>query len=102
MTRLGECYKQLNSSVGKFGAYTLTASTSAIESNTPSDAEFTHVDAALSRLDKVRDSLAITIKDELYAAENWGVPVHNPDQQIFQCDGIIAAAKALASSTSSS
>jgi hypothetical protein len=100
VTRLGACYKQLNSSVGKFGAYTLTASTNAIESNTPNDAEFTHVNAALSRLDKVRDKLAIRIKDELYAAENWGVPVHHPDQQISECQGIIASAKALASSTS--
>ena len=31
--RLGACYKQLNSSVGQFGAYTLTASTNAVESN---------------------------------------------------------------------
>ena len=38
MTQLGEEYKQLNSSVGEFGAYTLTASTKAIESNTPGDA----------------------------------------------------------------
>jgi hypothetical protein len=32
---LGACYKQLNSSVGQFGYYTLKAATTAAESSTP-------------------------------------------------------------------
>jgi hypothetical protein len=40
VTALGECYKQLNSSVGKFAAYTLQADTNAIESNTAGDSEY--------------------------------------------------------------
>ncbi|MGH2929019.1 MAG: hypothetical protein ACRDL8_12515, partial [Solirubrobacteraceae bacterium] len=72
VTRLGEVYKQLNASVGEFGAYTLEASTRAIESSTPGDREFTIVNAALTGLDRQRDALAGQIKDDLYNAENWG------------------------------
>ena len=36
-TALGECYKQLNSSVGEFGTATLQAATNAIESSSPGD-----------------------------------------------------------------
>ena len=49
VTQLGEAYKQLNSSVGEFGADTLTASTNAIESSTPGDAEFTTVNQRSDR-----------------------------------------------------
>jgi hypothetical protein len=101
VTQLGECYKQLNSSVGEFGGDTLIASTSAIESSTPGDSEFARVNAALSGLEKVRDALAIKIKDELYAAENWDFPVLRAHQQIRECEGIIASAKRLAAATSS-
>lgn len=99
VTQLGEVYKQLNSSVGEFGAYTLTASTRAIESNTPGDREFVTVNAALTGLDKQRDALAIQIKNELYNAENWGTPVFGAGQQIGQAQHLIAAAKALAATS---
>ena len=42
---------------------------------TPGDALFKSVNARLTSLDKERDGLAIKIKDELYAAENWGALV---------------------------
>jgi hypothetical protein len=96
VTQLGEVYKQLNSSVGEFGAYTLSASTKAIESNTPGDREFVTVNAALTGLDKARDALAIQIKNELYNAENSGTPIPAAGRQIGQADLLIAAAKALA------
>jgi hypothetical protein len=95
VTQLGEVYKQLNSSVGEFGAYTLTASTKAIESNTPGDREFVAVNAALTALDKQRDALAGQIKNELYNAENWGTPIPAAGQQIGQAEVLIFAAKAL-------
>jgi hypothetical protein len=41
---------------------------------TLTDALFKSVNARLTSLDKERDGLAIKIKDELYAAENWGTP----------------------------
>jgi hypothetical protein len=101
VTQLGEVYKQLNSSVGQFGAYTLTASTKAIESNTPGDREFVAVNAALTGLDKQRDALAGQIKNELYDAENWGTPISDAGQQIGQAQLLIAAARALAAVTPS-
>ncbi|HUN37960.1 MAG TPA: hypothetical protein VMU95_38715 [Trebonia sp.] len=102
VTALGACYKQLNSSVGEFGAATLTASTSAIESATPGDLEFRYVNDRLSGLEKERDQLAIQIKDELYAAENWDVPVAGAAAALRGCQAIIGQAQQLAGSVSGS
>jgi hypothetical protein len=99
VTRLGACYKQLNSSVGQFGAYTLTASTNAVESNAPGDAVFNTVNARLLSLEKARDALAGQIKDELNDAAFSGVPVHDAQRQVFACQGIIDAAHQLARSS---
>jgi len=96
LTQLGEVYKQLNSSVGQFGAYTLTASTNAIESTTPSDVEFTAVNRDLTALDHQRDSLANAIKTELYNAENRGTRIVGAGAQIAAARFIIAEAKELA------
>jgi hypothetical protein len=49
---LGACYKQLNSSVGQFGNYTLQADTKAIESSTPGDALYITTDKALAGLER--------------------------------------------------
>jgi hypothetical protein len=96
VTQLGEEYKQLNASVGQFGAYTLTASTNAIESSTSGDAEFTNVNRALTALDQQRDALANVIKTELYNAENWGTPVPLAGAQLVLAKLIIAEAGILA------
>jgi hypothetical protein len=101
VARLGACYKQLNSSVGKFGAYTLVASTNAVESSTPGDAEFNQVNAQLRFLEKARDQLANQIKDELNDAAFQGTPVRGADWQTFACEALIGAAHDLAQSTSS-
>ncbi|MGH3161217.1 MAG: hypothetical protein ACRDOC_04985 [Streptosporangiaceae bacterium] len=93
---LGACYKQLNSSVGQFGAFTLQASTAAVESSTPGDAEYRAVDAALTGLDKLRDSLALRVKGELGAAAFGNQPVVAAAVQTAACKGIISAAGALA------
>jgi len=102
VTALGACYKQLNSSVGEFGAATLTASTSGIESATSGDWEFKYVNDRLTGLEKERDDLAIQVKDELYAAENWDVPVFGARDQLRGCQAIIGQAKQLAGSVSAS
>ena len=96
VTQLGEAYKQLNSSVGQFGADTLTASTKAIESNTPGDAKFLTINKALTALDQQRDALANTIKTELYNAENYGAPVPLAGAQLVLTKLIIAEAGILA------
>jgi hypothetical protein len=92
VTQLGEEYKQLNASVGQFGASTLTASTNAIESNTTGDTEFVTVNHALTVLDQQRDALANAIKTELFNAENHGTPVPLAGAQIVLAKLLIAAA----------
>ncbi|HWG62477.1 MAG TPA: hypothetical protein VG253_12265 [Streptosporangiaceae bacterium] len=94
---LGECYKQLNSSVGQFGTATLQASTKAIESTSPGDKTYLHMDQALAALDKARDGLAGHIKGELEAAAFSGTAVHGAQWQLAACKGLIRAAQNLAS-----
>ena len=93
---LGACYKQLNSSVGQFGNFTLRASTAAVESSTPGDAKYQTVNAALAGLNRVRDSLALRVKGELEAAAFGDQPIVGAAGQTAACQGIIAAAGVLA------
>jgi len=98
VTRLGECYKQLNSSVGQLGTDTLIAATRAIESTSPGDRTYLRVDAALRRLDVTRDRLALLIKAELEAAAFRDVPIRHAAAQVFGCRAIIGQARRLAAS----
>ena len=75
VTSLGACYKQLNSSVGQFGNFTLQASTAAIESSSRRGRPVQDGQAALTGLDKLRDALALRIKGELEAAAFGNQPV---------------------------
>jgi hypothetical protein len=99
VTALGECYKQLNSSVGKFGAYTLIASTNAINSSSAGDSTYLSIDAQLRHLDFARDRLALKIKDELEAAAFLDAPVHGVFGQIDACGALIGRAHQLALSS---
>src|SRR5204862_6290252 len=70
---LGDCYKQLNASVGRFGTDTLVASTKALASGSGSDdAQYTATEARLSALADQRDALAQQVKDDLDAVEFRG------------------------------
>ena len=68
VARLGECYKQLNSSVGEFGTDTLIASTRGLESTSPNDKTYTNTEQALRFLESLRDNVAGSIKSALDAA----------------------------------
>ncbi len=96
VTALGACYKQLNSSVGQFGNFTLQASTAAVESSSVGDVVFKRVNATLSGLEQVRDAVALHIKGALEAAAFENHPVSGVQGQTFACQAIIAAAGALA------
>jgi hypothetical protein len=96
--QLAACYKQLNASVGQFGAATLVASTKAVESSTAGDAKYNQVNAALLSLEKQRDALAIKVKDELNAAACSNTAIADPHRQAAQCRAIIGQAKQLAQS----
>src|SRR5215469_7059591 len=96
--QLASCYKQLNASVGQFGAATLVASTKAVESSTAGDATYNQVNAGLLSLEKQRDALAIDVKSELNAAAFDNTAIANPHGQLVQCQAIIGAAQELAAS----
>ena len=96
VAELGDCYKQLNSSVGQFGTDTLIASTNAIESNSPGDATYVRVNHVLAALDVARDRLAGAIKAELEAAAFSNTSVHGAAGQIAACHALIDAAAQLA------
>ncbi len=68
----------------------------------PGDAEFNQVNAALFGLEKARDAVAGQIKNELNDAEFSGTPVFAAGLQLGTCEGIIAGARLLAQSISSS
>jgi hypothetical protein len=96
VTALGECYKQLNSSVGELGTDTLVASTKAIESSSTGDRTFLRVEAALRGLDVTRDRLALRVKGELEAAAFGGSRIPDPVGQTLACRAIIGSANLLA------
>jgi hypothetical protein len=100
VTGLGECYKQLNSSVGDFAAYTLQADTNAINSSSPGDQVYLRTDQALRGLEVARDRLAGQIKGELEAAAFGDQPVANAGAQAQACQLLIHAAQHLATATS--
>jgi hypothetical protein len=95
VSALGNCYKQLNSSVGQFGTATLQAATGAIESNSPGDQVYLKTDRVLSALETVRDQLGGLIKGELNAAA-LGTPIHGAFGQTVACQAVIASAQFLA------
>jgi hypothetical protein len=96
VTTLGECYKQLNSSVGQFGAATLIASTKAIESVSSGDHVFSSIDSHLADLEATRDHLAGQIKVTLSAAAFGNVPLSGAGGQVTACQAVINQADQLA------
>jgi hypothetical protein len=96
VTHLGACYKQLNSSVGQFGYFTLKASTFAAASSSIGDTQYKTINAALTGLDRVRDVLALRIKGELEAAAFGDQPVFGAQAQTTACQAVIASAGVLA------
>jgi hypothetical protein len=89
---LGQCYKQLNSSVGEFGTSTLEASTRAIESMSPGDREYLETEQALKFLEHARDALTGQIKRELSTAEFAGRNVKGARGLLIGCEALIATA----------
>jgi hypothetical protein len=96
VTDLGLCYKQLNSSVGKFGTATLKAATTGIESTSPGDKKYLATDKALATLGKSRDALAGVIKQGLENAAFNNTKISDVGKLTSACQGLIGAAQALA------
>jgi len=96
VTSLGNCYKQLNSSVGTFGTATLKFATEGIESASPGDGQYLATDKTLAALNQSRDQLAGVIKQDLENAAFQNTPVPNAGQLNGACNSLIGAAKDLA------
>ncbi len=95
VTDLGLCYKQLNSSVGRFGTATLKFATKGIESNSPGDKRYLATDKTLRTLDIRRDRVAGVIKQELENAAFKNTPVRNVSSLTGACEGLISTAEHL-------
>jgi len=96
VTALGDCYKQLNSSVGVFGTSTLQVATKAIESNSPGDRQYLATDRVLGGLDVARDRLAGAIKGDLEAAAFQNAPVRGATALTVACNVLVGTAQHLA------
>jgi hypothetical protein len=96
VTALGDCYKQLNSSVGEFGTATLQAATKAIESNSPGDKQYLATNRVLAGLEVGRDRLAGVIKNDLEAAAFNNARVLNAVGLTASCNALISSAERLA------
>jgi len=96
VTSLGNCYKQLNSSVGTFGTATLKFATEGIESASPGDGQYLATDKTLAALNQSRDQLAGVIKQDLENAAFQNTPVPNAGQLNGACNSLIGTAKDLA------
>jgi hypothetical protein len=92
---LGQCYKQLNSSVGEFGTSTLIASTRALESTSLNDHVYTKTEHDLSELDQRRDKAAGRIKKSLADAEFSGKPLHGAKGLLAGCTALVRQADKL-------
>src|SRR6266480_4755695 len=92
---VGQCYKQLNSSVGEFGTSTLQASTQALESNSAGDQFYLDTEQTLTQLEQARDGVAGRIKQALDAAEFAGAPIPNAVGLLNSCRAMVAQAERL-------
>jgi len=93
---LGDCYKQLNSSVGEFGTATLQFATKGIESRSPGDEQYLATDNELRKLDIARDQLAGAIKQDLENAAFQNTSVTHVSDLTTACEGLVSAAQQLA------
>ena len=95
---LAECYKQLNSSVGRFGTDVLVADTSALNTGSPSDdTKYLSVSSEIENLGHQRDAMATQIKDQLAAAEFSNQPLPaNSSAETKSCNSLLTSADNLA------
>ena len=95
---LARIYKQLNAPFGQFAMDTLTASTRALASNDAGDATYNSIEDSIQSLTSQRDSLSVTIRNALDAAEFDGVVITDQQAQgwIDQAQSLLDQAAALA------
>jgi hypothetical protein len=87
---VGQCYKQLNSSVGIVGTSTLQASTAALESTSSGDQTYLNTEQQLAGLEQRRDVQAERIKEALDASEFSGASMPNANGLLNSCEAVVA------------
>jgi hypothetical protein len=95
---LGRVYTQIEAPVGAFGLDTLRASTRALASRSPGDAEYSRVEGQLQRLGAERDAIGNRMRTLLLGAAFAAQPV-NPGEAaglIRQGERLIGQAAVLA------
>jgi hypothetical protein len=94
---LAACYKQLNSSVGRFGTDLLVADTAALKTGSSTDdSAYQAVASQIKTLGAQRDALATTIKNDLFAAEFDGTSIPKGSSENAHCNNLLVLADELA------
>jgi hypothetical protein len=94
--RLAVCYKQLNASVGQFGADLIVADTAGLKTGSSTD-DSTYLDtlSQIQSLGAARDALATKIKNDLFGAEFNNNPIPGAND-LKDCNDILSQANQLA------
>jgi hypothetical protein len=97
LRRLGDVYKQLNAPFGSLAMDTLVASTQALKSDAPNDAEYTCIEGKIASLTTARDNLASQIRAALDSAAFGGQALDEQQAKgyIDQASTLIKQAKNL-------
>ena len=93
---LAVCYKQLNSSVGRFGTDILVADTAALKTGDTDDATYREVSSKIQSLGAERDALASEIKNDLFNAEFNGRSIPAGNSNDAHCNNLLRSADRLA------
>jgi hypothetical protein len=93
---LGACYKQLNSSVGRFGTDALVADTAALRTGSnANDSYYQLISSELKALGTERDSVATTIKNDLFNAEFNNSGLNLAAAELAHCNNVLQLADTL-------
>ena len=98
LEELGQAWKAINAPLGAFAADTLTASTGALASDTPSDATYSNTETEIENLTNERDALASQIRAALHDAafNDDKLDKRQAKAWLEQADDLLARASALA------
>ncbi|HST26621.1 MAG TPA: hypothetical protein VLJ76_11585 [Gaiellaceae bacterium] len=99
---LATCYKQLNSSVGRFGTDVLVADTAALRTGSnANDSSYQLFSSELKALGTERDSVATTIKNDLFNAEFNNTGLGTAAAELAHCNNVLKLADTLRAAATS-
>jgi hypothetical protein len=99
---LATCYKQLNSSVGRFGTDMLVADTAALRTGSnANDSYYQLISSEIKALGTQRDSVATTIKNDLFNAEFSNSGLNLAAAELAHCNNVLQLADTLKTAATS-